>query len=170
MIMGNRFRPEDLPDLPHARQLKAGFPWLTFDGELEPEFRQSVLDEHLRHIRINLCLAVTITLAFAALEAVVLGRELNRIPSMIHMLVMVPLLMLSFAASFSVRRHRLYSPFAFIVATLLGLSVAAIQIIVSLGGTAILFPCLEPESTRQEPRRRPQSEVASIFRATICAT
>ena len=142
MIIANRFPGEDLPDLPHARQLKAGFPWLTFDAELEPEFRQTVLDENLRHIRINLCLAVTLTIAFSALEAVVLGPELNRIPSMIHMLVMVPILLLCFAASFSVRRHRIYPPLALTAATVLGLSVVAIQIIASLGGASMVFPCL----------------------------
>jgi diguanylate cyclase (GGDEF)-like protein len=142
MIITNRFPGEDLPDLPHARQLKAGFPWLTFDAELEPEFRQTVLDENLRHIRINLCLAITLTIAFSALEAVVLGPELNRIPSMIHMLVMVPILLLCFAASFSVRRHRIYPPLALTAATVLGLSVVAIQIIASLGGASLVFPCL----------------------------
>ena len=142
MIIGNRLEGEDLPDLPHARQLKAGFPWLTFDATLEPEFRQTVLDENLRHIRVNLCLAVTMTVAFSAMEAVVLGRELNRIPSMIHMLVMLPILLLCFAASFSARRHRIYPPLAFTAATLLGLSVVVIQLIASLGGASMIFPCL----------------------------
>jgi diguanylate cyclase (GGDEF)-like protein len=142
MIIGNRLEGEDLPDLPHARQLKAGFPWLTFDATLEPEFRKTVLDENLRHIRINLCLAVTMTVAFSALEAVVLGPELNRVPSMIHMLAMLPILLLCFAASFSVRRHRIYPPLALSAATVLGLSVVAIQLIASLGGASMVFPCL----------------------------
>ena len=143
MIMGNRFRPEDLPDLPHVRQLNAGFPWLTFEGELEHDFRRKLLDEHLGHIRVNLGLAVTIIIAFAALEAVVLGPNLDRIPSLLHMLVMIPLLLLSIAATFSARRHRIYPPFAFFVATLLGLSVVAIHILTSLGGAPILFPGVE---------------------------
>src|SRR5271167_322153 len=123
MITGKRFDGEDLPDLPHARQLKAGFPWLTFDAVLEPAFRQTVLDENLRHIRVNLCLAIIICIAFSAMEATVLGRDLNRIPSMIHMLVMIPVLLIGFAATFSERRHRIYPPLALIAGTILGLSV-----------------------------------------------
>jgi diguanylate cyclase (GGDEF)-like protein len=142
MIIVNRFPVEDLPDLPHARQLKAGFPWLTFDAELEAEFRQTHLDENLRHIRVNLCLAIIITIAFSALEAMVLGRELNQIPSMIHMWIIVPILLVGLAASFSRQRHRVYPPLAVIGGTIVGLSVAAIQVIAALGGMSILFPCL----------------------------
>jgi diguanylate cyclase (GGDEF)-like protein len=142
MITGNRFPGEDLPDLPHARQLKAGFPWLTFDAELEPEFRQTVLDENLRHIRVNLVLAITIIVAFSAMEATVLGRELNRIPRLLHMLVMIPILLVCFAGSFSARRHRIYPPLALASVVVVGLSVVAIQLIGALGGTSILFPGL----------------------------
>ena len=42
---------DDLPDLPHVRQLKAGFHWLNFDPELEKEFRRSRLDETIGHVR-----------------------------------------------------------------------------------------------------------------------
>ena len=132
----------DLPDSPHARQLQAGFPWLTFNADLEPEFRRTHFDENLLHTRVNLCLGVIITIAFSAVEATVLGPQLNRVPSMIHMLVIIPLLLIGLASSFSAQRHRIYPPLAMIAATLLGLSVAAIQIIASLGGTSILFPCL----------------------------
>jgi diguanylate cyclase (GGDEF)-like protein len=142
MIIANRFPVEDLPDLPHARQLKAGFPWLTFEAGLEPEFRQTNLDENLRHIRVNLCLAIIITIAFSAVEAVALGRELNQVPGMIHMWVMIPILLIGIAASFSRHRHRIYPPLALIAGTVLGLCVVAIQVIASLGGVSILFPCL----------------------------
>jgi diguanylate cyclase (GGDEF)-like protein len=143
MAIGNRFPEEDLPDLPHARQLKAGFPWLTFVGELEPEFRKTVLDENLRHIRINLCLALTIIIAVSAMQASVLGRDLNRIPSMIHLLVMVPCLLACLVATFSARRHRIYPPLALGAVIVAGLGVVAIQIIaVALAGTSVLFPGL----------------------------
>jgi len=129
--------------LPHARQLKAGFPWLTFVGELEPEFRKTVLDENLRHIRINLCLALTIIIAVSAMQASVLGRDLNRIPSMIHLLVMVPCLLACLVATFSARRHRIYPPLALGAVIVAGLGVVAIQIIaVALAGTSVLFPGL----------------------------
>jgi diguanylate cyclase (GGDEF)-like protein len=142
MIIANRFIIEDLPDLPHSRQLKAGFPWLTFGAELEPEFRQANLDENWRHIRVNFCLAIMIALVFSAVEAMILGPELNRIPSLIHLCVIVPILLIGLAASFSPRRYRVYPPLAIVGGSVLGLSVVAIQLIASLGGVSTLFPCL----------------------------
>jgi predicted signal transduction protein with EAL and GGDEF domain len=56
--------------------------------------------------------------------------------------VIIPVLLIGVAMSFSAQRHRIYPPFALIASTLLGLGVAAIQIIATLGGMSILFPCL----------------------------
>src|ERR1700679_202892 len=81
---------EDLPNSPHARQLRAGFPWLSFGGELESEFRRRNFDENLLHTRVNLCLAMLIIIAFSAMDAMVLGPDINRIPSRIHILVIIP--------------------------------------------------------------------------------
>jgi diguanylate cyclase (GGDEF)-like protein len=142
MTNADRFPMADLPDSPQGRQLRAGFPWLTFDPELEAVFRRSHFDENLLHTRVNLCLAVIITIAFSGMESIVLGPELNRVPSMIHMLVIIPTLLIGLASSFSPRRHRIYPPLAVIASTILGLGVAGIQIIATLGGMPILFPCL----------------------------
>jgi diguanylate cyclase (GGDEF)-like protein len=142
MSSADRLPTADLPDSPHARQLQTGFPWLTFDPVLETEFRRTHFDENLLHTRVNLCLAVVITIAFTAMESIVLGPELNRIPSMIHMLVIIPTLLIGLGASFSAQRHRIYPPLAVAGATILGLGVTAIQIIATLGGMSILFPCL----------------------------
>jgi diguanylate cyclase (GGDEF)-like protein len=142
MSSADQLPTADLPDSPHARQLRAGFPWLTFSPELESEFRRAHFDENLPHTRVNFCLAVIITIAFSAMDSVVLGPELNRIPSMIHMLVIIPILLIGLAASFSAQRHRIYPPLALIASTVLGLGVTAIQIIATQGGVSILFPCL----------------------------
>ena len=142
MFIADRLTVEDLPDLPHSRQLRSGIPWLTFDAELETEFRQTNLDENIGHIRVNLGLAITITLAFSAVEAMLLGSGLNRIPSMIHFGVIVPLLLGALAASFSARRHSIYPPFALVAGTSIGLSVVIIHLVASLGGVPLLFPCL----------------------------
>jgi diguanylate cyclase (GGDEF)-like protein len=142
MTNADRFPMADLPDSPQGRQLRAGFPWLTFDPELEAVFRRTHFDENLLHTRVNLCLAVVITIAFSAMESIVLGPELNRVPSMIHMLVIIPTLLIVLASSFSPKRHQIYPPLAMIASTILGLGVAAIQIIATLGGMPILFPCL----------------------------
>ena len=142
MSMSNGIRNEDLPDSPHARQLRAGFPWLTFDAVLEAEFRLRNFDDTLPHTRVNLCLAVLFTIAFSALDSSVLGPELNRFPSMIRMLIIVPALLIALAASFASQRHRFYPPLIIVALTILGLSGVAIQVVAALGGISSLFPSL----------------------------
>ncbi len=130
----------DLPDSPHARQLRAGFPWLTFGADLEADFRDQNFDENLHHTRVNLCLAILFTIAFSAMDSTVLGPELNRIPSMIRMLVIVPVLLIGLAASFSAQRHRICTPIIIVAMTTVGLSGAAVQIIASWAGLPLCFP------------------------------
>lgn len=59
----------ELPDSPHARQLRAGFPWLTFGADLEADFRHKNFEENLHHTRVNLCLAILFTVAFSAMDS-----------------------------------------------------------------------------------------------------
>ncbi len=136
----NRFPLEDLPDSPYSRQLKAHFPWLTFGTELEAEFRRSNLDENLHYIRVNLCVAIAITLAFSAVEAMVFGPQLNRIPSLLHLWVIVPILLIAFAASFSPRRHAVYPPLVVTGSVVVSLCIVAIQLLAANAGVSLMFP------------------------------
>ncbi len=133
---------DELPDLPHARQLKSGFHWLAFEPDLEREFRRTRLEETLSHVRVNLSLAVLIAIAVAAMDFLALGRQLSRIPAGIDILVIVPLLLIVFAASFSPRRQRIHAPLVVAVFGLCGLSQVAIQFIGAHGGAQFLFPCM----------------------------
>ena len=142
MSSADRLPTADLPDSPQARQLRAGFPWLTFIPEIEADFRRVHFDENLVHTRVNFCLAAIVSIAFSAMNTLVLSPELNRIPSMIHMLVIIPTLLIGLAASFAAQRHRIYPPFAVVASTIVGLGVAATQVIAALGGVPTLFPCL----------------------------
>jgi diguanylate cyclase (GGDEF)-like protein len=143
MIKGKGSPDVDLPDLPHARQLKAGFPWLNFVPELEPTYRQTVLEERLPHIRVNLCLAVMVIVALSAMRAATPGMSLSPIPAVLRLLVIIPTLSLCFAATFARRRHRFYTPLSLFAAAAAGLCVAAIQIIAESGGASIVVPRLE---------------------------
>jgi diguanylate cyclase (GGDEF)-like protein len=140
MFDPKRFPAEELPDSPHARQLRAGMQWLTFDPELESGYRQASLDENLRFIRANLCLGLAVMLAFTAVETLLLGEGLRRVPTMIHLGVMVPALLVALAASYSPRRHRLYPPVAMAAGAVIGLCVAIIQLIAASRGVSQLFP------------------------------
>ena len=67
---------------------------------------------------------------------------MNRIPSEIHILAIVPLLLVVLAASFSPQRQRIYAPVTIAAMTLCGLSQVAIQLVASSGGVAFLYPCM----------------------------
>jgi diguanylate cyclase (GGDEF)-like protein len=141
-MSADRLPTADLPDSPQARQLQAGFAWLAFCPDLEAEFRRAHFEEKLVHTRVNLCVAVVIAMAFSVMDSILLGPELNRVPSMIHMLIIIPTLLIGLASSFAPQRHRIYPPLAMIASSILGLGVAAIQIIAMRGGMPILFPGL----------------------------
>jgi diguanylate cyclase (GGDEF)-like protein len=142
MLVANGFSVEDMPDLPCVRQLQAGFPWLTFAPNLEAEFRRSHLDESIGHLRANLVLGLLIAIAFAAMDALVLGHRLNRVPGLINVLAIIPVLSAVLAASFSPRRHRIHAPLTIVALTLYGLCQIAIQIIAAKGGAGFLFPTM----------------------------
>jgi diguanylate cyclase (GGDEF)-like protein len=142
MSLADGLSSVDVIDSPHARQLRSGFPWLTFEADLEVAFRRSHFDENVSHTRVNLVLAIIVSVAFSAMDSLVLGPELNRIPSLIHILIVIPVLLIGLASSFSQQRHRIYPLLTMVTLTILGLGVATIQIIASAGGVSMLFPCV----------------------------
>jgi len=130
----------DLPDLPHARQLKDGIPWLIFTPDLEAEFRRAHLDEQLVAIRLNLCVAITMAIAFSGMDLLVLGPRLDRIPGLLHVLLIVPTLLAVIAVSFSPRRHSIYQTVTTTAAAVYGLAQLAIPLLASAGGIKFLLP------------------------------
>ena len=143
MISGKGFPELDLPDLPYARQLKAGFPWLNFVPELESIYRETALEEQLPHTRVNLCLALISIVALTAMQVSTLGPVLSRTPNILHLLVMLPLILCCFAVSFWRRRHRLYAPLSLFTAGVAGLCVMGIQLIAEQRGAPVALPGME---------------------------
>ena len=94
---------DDPPELAYARQLQAGFPRLSFAPVLEQEFRRVNLDQTIGHVRANVVFAILLALAFSAMEALVLGRDVNKIPCLVHILIIVPTLIIVLGVSFSPR-------------------------------------------------------------------
>ncbi len=140
-MIDHRFDSADTQDLLAAR-LETGFPGLGFAGEQEQEFRRAHLEENLGHIRANLCLGLIVCVAFSACEALLLGPELNRVPGMIRLLLMIPALLAALAASFSPRRQRAYPSIALAAALVLGACAVGIHLIATLGGEPMLFASL----------------------------
>jgi diguanylate cyclase (GGDEF)-like protein len=143
MIKGNAGPQADLPDSPYARQLQAGFPWLKFVPELEPAYRQQVLEEHLPYIRVNLCLVLLAIGVVSAMRFSAPGMAMSSIPVVLRLLVMAPMALFCFAATFWSRRHRVYRPFSLITALVGGGCVVAIQVIAESGGASLVVPRLE---------------------------
>ena len=138
----NRFSIEDLPDAPHARQLRDGFPWLTFVPDLEADFRRQNLREKLQYLRINMLLGFLMLIAFAVMEVMLLGPALNKLPNLLHFLVIVPVSLMVFAATFTEAGQRNFAPIMMAAGTVIGLCVVATQIVGSQAGISFLFPCL----------------------------
>ena len=138
----NRFSIEDLPDAPHARQLRDGFPWLTFVPDLEADFRRQNLREKLQYLRINMLLGFLMLIAFAVIEAMLLGPTLSKLPNLLHFLVIVPVSLIVFATTFTDVGQRSFAPIMMAAGTVIGLCVVTTQIVGAQGGISILFPCL----------------------------
>jgi diguanylate cyclase (GGDEF)-like protein len=143
MSKGNGFPEVDLPDLPYARQLKAGFPWLNFFPELESIYRETVLEGHLPHIRVNLCLGVIVIVAVSAMRASTQVMAPSHVLPALRLLVMIPMLLACFAATFALRRRRIFTPLSLFTALVAGMCVVAIQIIAQSGGAPLVVPRLE---------------------------
>jgi diguanylate cyclase (GGDEF)-like protein len=142
MMKDNGLPQSELPDSPHARQLKAGFPWLTFEPELESAYRGTVLEEDLPHIRVNLCLTVLALVVVSAVRMSTPGMTMSPIPVILRLAVMMPLTLLCVAATFRPRRRRIYRPLALIAALAVGLCAVAIQAIAESGGASLAVPRL----------------------------
>ena len=139
MYKANRFIMEELP---HSRQLRDGFPWLTFGADLESEYRRANLDENLRFIRVNLCLGIAATAAFGLVGGMLLDAGANRVSSIMRWWVIAPLFLGALGASLAPRRHRFYAPAVFAAGTVLGLSAAAMVLAAQAAGFSLMFPGL----------------------------
>lgn len=124
---------------PYARQLRAGFPWLAFEPDLEAEFRHHEGVARLPRIRTNLLLAGTLILISAALNELVLpaGRHLWLYAVQFGLLLPVV------AFGFVVARHpngaRLYPRVASVLAPIVGLGFVAIELEAARRGVPYLF-------------------------------
>ena len=135
-----RLYSEGLPDLPHSRQLRGGFPWLRFEPYLEGEFAREHLEDVLPLVRVLLCLATALVGLFAMENAQVLGPAHNHLPNALNLFVTEPLLLLTLAVTFAARRERLYQPVATVAAAICGLCQVIILCVAMSAGVGFLFP------------------------------
>jgi diguanylate cyclase (GGDEF)-like protein len=137
-----RVYTEGLPDLPHARQLREGFPWLRFEPALEREFLKAHLEDSLPLVRVGLCVAAVIVGLLALNNVEVIAPAFNYIPSRLNWFVTEPLLLLTLAATFASRRERLFQILAAVTATICGVSQVVILGVAMTAGLGFLIPAL----------------------------
>jgi diguanylate cyclase (GGDEF)-like protein len=137
-----RVYSEGLPDLPHALQLREGFPWLRFGPALEREFLKVHLDDNLPLVRVGLCVAIVLVGLFALNYAEIISPTVNYIPSRLNLFVTEPLLLLTLVATFAARRERLFQVLAAVTATVCGVSQVVILGVAMTAGVGFLVPAI----------------------------
>ena len=89
-------------DSVYLRQLRSGFTWLRFAGELEPAFRTYHAQAHLLRMRGGLLVAILMWLLFTAFDLLMLP-EAFRLQSVALRCVLYPVLLFNLWATFNRR-------------------------------------------------------------------
>jgi len=142
MNSDNRNHAGDMLDAAYARQLAQGFPWLTFEPALEADFRRQYLQENLRYLRFSMALGFLMLIAFSVMESTMLGPAAARIPNLVHFLLIAPVMLAMFFATFTDLGRRQFAVLMMISSAIVGLGLVATQIVASHAGISILFPGL----------------------------
>ena len=124
-----------------ARQLRAGFPWLGFEHELEREFRREQARTRLPQIRFNLYLAVVMVVVYGGLSTLVLPGSSSAIYAVQFGLLLPAVSLLLWVAHIR-NGWKLYPRVAPLLAPVAGLAVAAVELKASQAGVQILFSSL----------------------------
>ena len=122
-----------------ARQLRAGFPWLRFEQDLEREFRREQLRGRLPQIRSNLYLASVLVLAFALLNTLVIGSAGHLSMYLLQFGIVLPAIGVMVAFTYHHRAYKVYQRYAPFLAAFVGISVVLVEARAARDGVQILF-------------------------------
>ena len=124
-----------------ARQLRAGFPWLGFEHDLEGEFRREQARTRLPQIRFNLYLVVVMVVVYGGLSTLVLPGHNSAIFA-VQFGLLLPIVSVLVWVAHMKNGWRIYPRIAPLLAPLAGLVVAAVELKASQLGVQILFSSL----------------------------
>lgn len=141
MSTSDRRQAPELPDAAYTRQLAQGFHWLTFEPGLEADFRQHYLMENLRYLRFSMALGFLMLIAFTAVQISLLGTA-ARATNLVHLLLVMPLILGMFCATFTELGKRRFAPLMSLSGLVAGLGIVAVQIIAANSGVVFVFPGL----------------------------
>ena len=122
-----------------ARQLRAGFPWLRFENDLEQEFRREQIRARLPQVRSNLYLGGAIVLAFALLNTLVLGPVAHSSIYWIQFGMVLPALLMMIFLTHQRTAQKTYQRYGPIIVAFIGCSVVLVESRAAQAGVQILF-------------------------------
>src|SRR5262245_58746149 len=138
----NRELTERITESAAARELRSGFRQLRFEPALEAEFRTTQLVTARRQIRYNLLLAAALIGAFAVMDRWLLGDSSQLVPDVLRFGVLVPLIAIAIASTYSQAYTRLYPVLMQIVAPIAGICVVLIETRAARVGVELVFATL----------------------------
>ncbi len=125
-----------------ALQLREGFRGLRFEPALEQEFRAAHLLALRRQLRRNLLLAIALIAAFALLDRWLLGTVTPSVSDMLRFAVILPLIGVTLAVTYTEAYARWYPGIVRICAPICGICVVAIVAPELQAGTQLIFATL----------------------------
>lgn len=122
-----------------ARQLRAGFPWLRFEADLEHEFRREQMRGRLPQVRSNLYLAGVLVLAFGLLNTLVIGTRSHGSMYLFQFGLVLPAIGALIALTHHRTAYKTYPRFAPLLAAFVGVAVVLVESRAEQAGVQILF-------------------------------
>lgn len=135
--------PQDAPPAsPVAGQLRAGFRWLRFSGDLEPAYRLDQYQAWLLYLRVNLATALLLVVAFSQLDRLVMHIGSQPVMDLVRFVALIPAIALALAVTFLRDGDRWYGRATAVLAPVAMVAIAALVIIGWMHGEHRLFTAL----------------------------
>jgi len=122
-----------------ARQLRAGFPWLRFEHDVEREFRREQSRARLPQTRFNLFIVAGLVVGFGLLNGLVLRPGAQTLIGVVQYGLLLPAVLLALAITYVDKAHRIYPRVAPLLAPIAGITVIAIDIKAEQAGAQLVF-------------------------------
>jgi len=123
-----------------ARQLKKGFERLRFDElGVETQFRREFVRDRLKRTRANLFLALSILLAFAMADALVVEEVARTRLYVVQIGGLLPIVGILIGLTYHRRPHEMYPRWAPWLSVLLGFGIILVDVRAEVDGVSALF-------------------------------
>ncbi len=132
---------QSLDHSPVAEELAGAFPWLRFGPALEAQYRNHRYGDRPGQLRLNLGIALGLTLAFIAMGDLLLTRAGETTLATLRFAMVVPILLV-IGVTFLPQAARWYPRAILLAAPLVQLAIVGAEIMAAHEGTGLLFSAL----------------------------